>query len=101
MKKNKIYITIAFLLLGIYVYAKNKKPKSSVKAHDPLTQKAYSTINSTVFEFDLITPVYTFRKQIELGILEYDENLPYAKVQFTANNTVKTGYIYNNDIIYK
>lgn len=99
--KKKGYITVVLLLLGVYLFAKNKKPKSSVTAYEPLKQKAFSTIGSTVYEYDLITPIYTFRKEIELGILEYDENLPYAKVQFTANNIVKTGYIYNNDIIYK
>jgi len=99
--KKKGYLTVVLLLLGVYIYAKSKKPKSSVIPHEPLKQKAYSTIGSTVYEFDLITPIYTFRKEIELGVLEYDENLPYAKVQFTANNNVKTGYIYNNDIIYK
>jgi len=36
MKKNKIYITIALLLLGIYVYAKNKKPKSRIIVDDPI-----------------------------------------------------------------
>jgi hypothetical protein len=99
--KKKGYLTVVLLLLGVYLYAKNRKAKSSIKVDNPLSQKAFSTVGSTVYEFDLKTPIYTFRKQIELGVLEYDENLPYAKVQFTANNTVKTGYIYNNDIIYK
>jgi hypothetical protein len=99
--KKKGYLTVVLLLLGVYLYAKNRKTKSSIKVDNPLSQKAFSTVGSTVYEFDLITPIYTFKKQIELGVLEYDENLPYAKVQFTANNIVKTGYIYNNDIIYK
>jgi hypothetical protein len=99
--KKKGYITVVLLLLGVYLYAKNRKRKSTVTAFDPLIQKAYSTIGSTVYEYDLKTPIYTFRKQIVLGVLEYDQDLPYTKVTFTANNTVKTGYIYNNDIIYK
>ena len=42
-----------------------------------------------------------FINEIKLGVIEYDQDLPYTKVTFTANSTVKTGYIYNNDIIYK
>jgi hypothetical protein len=101
MKQNKIYITIALLLLGIYAIAKNKKPKSRVIVMDPSNIKAYSKPGSTVYQYDLKTPIYTFKNEIKLGVIEYDQDLPYTKVTFTANNTVKTGYIYNNDIIYK
>ena len=101
MKKNKIYITIALLFLGIYVYAKNKKPKSKVIVSDPLNQQAFSIPGTTVYNYDLVTPIYTFNKEIKLGVMEYDQDLPYTKVTFTANNQVKEGYIYNNDIIYK
>jgi len=98
MKKNKIYITIALLLLGIYVYAKNKKPKSKVIPGNPEIIPR-SKNGSTVFEYDLKTPIYTFRKQIELKILEQDPNLPYTKVSFMANNVLKTGWISDNNII--
>jgi hypothetical protein len=101
MKKNKIYITIALLLLGVYVYAKNKKPKSRVIVSDPLNINAYSIPGSTVYDYNLSTPLFTFRSEMKLSILEEDPDLPYTKVTFTANNTVKTGYIYNNDIIFK
>ena len=37
---------------------------------------------------------YKFKSEIKLGILQEDPDLPYTKVTFTANNTVKTGYIY-------
>ena len=36
MKKNKIYLTIALLLLGIFAYAKIKKPKSRIIVDDPI-----------------------------------------------------------------
>ena len=101
MKKNKIYITIALLLLGLYAFAKNKKPKSKVIVDNPIIGGAFSKIGTTVYKFDLITPIYTFRNEIKLGVLEYDQDLPYTKVTFTANNQVKEGYIYNNDINYK
>jgi len=98
MKKNKIYITIALLLLGIYVYAKNKKPKSKAIPGNPEIISR-SRNGSTVFEYDLKTPIYTFKKQIELKILEQDPNLPYTKVSFMANNVLKTGWISDNNII--
>jgi hypothetical protein len=101
MKKNKIYITIALLLLGVYAFAKNKKPKTRVIVDNPIIGGAFSKIGTTVYKFDLITPIYTFRNEIKLGVLEYDQDLPYTKVTFTANNQVKEGYIYNNDINYK
>jgi hypothetical protein len=99
--KKKGYITVALLLLGVYLFAKNKKVKSKVIVTEPGKINAYSTPGSTVYQYDLSTPIYTFKNQIKLGVIEYDQNLPYTKVTFTANNTVKTGYIYNNDIIYK
>jgi len=99
--KKKGYITVALLLLGVYLFAKNKKAKSKVIITEPGKINAYSIPGSTVYQYDLLTPVYTFKNQIKLGVLEYDQDLPYTKVTFTANNTVKTGYIYNNDIIYK
>ena len=99
--KKKGYITVVLLLLGVYLFAKNKKAKSKVIVTEPGKINAYSTPGSTVYQYDLSTPVYTFKNQIKLGVIEYDQDLPYTKVTFTANNTVKTGYIYNNDIIYK
>jgi hypothetical protein len=99
--KKKGYITVVLLLLGVYLFAKNKKAKSKVIVTEPGKINAYSTPGTTVYKYDLITPIYTFKNQIKLGVIEYDQNLPYTKVTFTANNTVKTGYIYNNDIIYK
>ena len=101
MKKNKIYITIALLLLGVYAFAKSKKPKSKIFVSDPLNINAYSIPGTTVYEYNLSTPLYTFRNEIKLGILQEDPDLPYTKVTFTANNTIKTGYLYNNDIIFK
>ena len=101
MKQNKLYITIALLLLGIYAFAKSKKLKSRAFASDPININAYSIPGTTVYEYNLSTPLYTFRNEIKLGILQEDPDLPYTKVTFTANNTVKTGYIYNNDIIFK
>jgi hypothetical protein len=102
MKKNKIYITIALLLLGVYAFAKmKKKPKSRIIVSDPTNVNAYSIPGTTVYDYNLSTPLYTFRSEIKLGILQEDPDLPYTKVTFTANNTVKTGYIYNNDIIFK
>jgi hypothetical protein len=98
MKKNKIYITIGLLLLGVYLYAKNKKPKSRVIVDNPIKQ-SYAKKGSTVYKFDLITPIYTFNKEIVLTILEQDPNLPYTKVSFMANNVLKTGYIGDNNII--
>lgn len=101
MKKNKIYITIALLLLGVYAYAKMKKPKSRAIPGDPINVNAYSIPGTTMYDYNLSTPLFTFRTEIKLGILQEDPDLPYTKVTFTANNTVKTGYIYNNDIIFK
>ena len=98
MKKNKIYITIALLLLGVYAIAKSKKPKSKAIPGNPEIIP-YSRNGSTVYKYDLITPIYTFRKQIELKILEQDPNLPYTKVSFMANNVLKTGWISDNNII--
>ena len=99
--KKKGYITVVLLLLGVYLFAKNKKVKSKVIVTEPGKINAYSTTGSTVYQYDLSTPIYTFKNEIKLGVIEYDQDLPYTKVTFTANNTVKTGYIYNNDIIYK
>ena len=101
MKKNKIYITIALLLLGVYAYAKMKKPKSRVFVSDPTNVNAYSIPGTTMYDYNLSTPLFTFRNEIKLSILQEDPDLPYTKVTFTANNTVKTGYIYNNDINFK
>ena len=58
-----------------------------------------SKIVSSVYKFDLITPIYTFNKEIVLTILEQDPNLPYTKVSFMANNVLKTGWIGDNNII--
>jgi len=98
MKKNKIYITIALLLLGVYAFAKMKKPKSRAIPGNPEIIP-FSRNGSTVYKYDLLTPIFTFRKQTELKILEQDPNLPFTKVSFMANNVLKTGYISDNDII--
>ncbi len=99
--KKKGYITVVLLLLGVYLFAKNRKPKSKIIVSEPDIFNPYSTVGSTVYQYDLSTPIYTFNKEIKLGILENDPDLPYTKVTFTANNTVKTGWIYSNDIQYK
>ena len=98
MKKNKIYITIALLLLGVYAFAKNKKPKSKVIPGNPEIIP-YSKNGSIVYEFDLLTPIFRFKKSMPLKILEQDENLPYTKVSFMANNELKIGWISDNNII--
>lgn len=99
--KKKGYITVVLLLIGVYLFAKNKKTKSKVIVDNPIIKSVFSKIGTTVYKFDLITPIYTFRNEIKLGVLEYDQDLPYTKVTFTVNNQVKEGYIYNNDINYK
>lgn len=99
--KNKIYLTIGLLLLGFYAISKNKKPKSRIIVSDPETLNAYSKIGTTVYQFDLKTPIYTFKNEIKLGIIEQDPDLPYTKVTFTTNNMVKNGWIYDKDIKYK
>jgi hypothetical protein len=96
-KKN--YLTILLLLIGGYAVAKIlSKKKSIVKVENPEIIP-HSRIGSTVYEYDLITPIFTFKKSIELKILQQDPDLPYTKVSFTANNMVKTGWIKDNDII--
>jgi hypothetical protein len=96
--KHKRYITLLLLLLGSFAIAKILKKKSKVIPGNP-DIIPYSRNGSTVFEYDLKTPIYTFRKQIELKILEQDPNLPYTKVSFMANNVLKTGWISDNNII--
>lgn len=98
MKKNKIYITIALLLLGVYAFAKMKKPKSRVIVSNPEIIP-YSKNGSTVYKFDLLTPIFTFKKSIPIKILEQDPDLPFTKISFMANNVLKIGYISDNDII--
>ena len=95
---KKSYLTILLLLIGGYAVAKIlSKKKSSVRADNPEIIP-YSKNGSTVYKYDLITPIYTFRKPIELKILEQDPNLPYTKVSFMANNVLKTGWISDNNI---
>ena len=65
MKKNKIYITIALLLLGVYAIAKNKKAKSKIIVSEPGKINAYSIPGSTVYQYDLSTPIYTFKNEIK------------------------------------
>jgi len=96
--KQKGYITVLLLLLGGFAIAKILKKKSKVIPGNPEILPL-SRNGSTVFEYDLKTPIYTFRKQIELKILEQDPNLPYTKVSFMANNVLKTGWISDNNII--
>jgi len=63
MKKNKIYITIALLLLGVYAFAKMKKPKSRVIVSDPTNVNAYSIPGTTMYDYNLSTPLFTFREK--------------------------------------
>jgi hypothetical protein len=98
MKKNKIYITIALLLLGVYAFAKSKKPKSRIIVSNPEIIP-YSKNGSTVYKFDLVTPIYTFKKSVPLKIIKQDENVPYTEISFMANNVLKTGWISDNNII--
>lgn len=101
MKKKKGYITILLLLIGVYAIAKSKKPKSRIIVDQPITQNAYSVIGGTVYKDDLVTPIYTFRNSIKLGILDYDPDFDMNKVSFTALNTVMVGWLDSNKIIYK
>ena len=96
--RKKGYLTVVLLLLGVYLFAKNKKPKSKIIVSEP-NKIPHSKNGSTVYKYDLVTPVYTFNKEIELTILEQDENLPFTKVSFLANNVLKTGWINDNNII--
>ena len=98
MKQKKGYITILLLLLGGFAIAKMLKKKSKVIVSNP-NKVAYSKNGSTVYKYDLITPIYTFKKEIELTVLEQDENLPFTKVSFMANNVLKTGWISDDNII--
>jgi hypothetical protein len=96
--KKKGYLTVVLLLLGVYLFAKNKKTKSKIIVSEP-NKILHSKNGSTVYKYDLVTPIYTFNKEIELTILEQDENLPFTKVSFLANNVLKTGWINDNNII--
>jgi hypothetical protein len=99
--KKKGYLTILLLLIGIYVIAKPKKRKSYIKIDDTIKTKPYAKINATAYQEDLVTPIYTFRNEILLGVLDTNEQTNYSKVQFQANGTLKIGYIENNNIIIK
>jgi hypothetical protein len=99
MKKKKGYITILLLLLGGFAVAQILKKKKSRVIVDNPEIVPYSKEGSTVYEYDLSTPIYTFKKRMELKILEQDQNLPYTKVSFMANNVLKTGWIGDNNII--
>jgi hypothetical protein len=95
---KKGYLTILFLLIGGYAVARLlKKPKAYTIPGNPILQP-YAKKGSTVYEYDLTTPIFTFKKEIVLTILQQDPDLPYTKVSFTANNMVKTGWINDNDI---
>lgn len=98
MKQKKGYITILLLLLGGFAIAKMLKKKSKIIVSNP-NKVPHSKNGSTVYKYDLITPIYTFKKEIELTVLEQDENLPFTKVSFIANNVLKTGWINDNNII--
>ena len=98
MKQKKGYITILLLLLGGFAIAKILKKKSKVIVSNP-NKVSHSKNGSTVYKYDLITPIYTFKKEIELTVLEQDENLPFTKVSFMANNVLKTGWINDDNII--
>jgi len=95
---KKGYLTIILLFLSGFAIANMLKKKSKVIPGNPEIIPR-SRNGSTVYKYDLITPIYTFRKQIELKILEQDPNLPYTKVSFMANNVLKTGWISDNNII--
>lgn len=101
MKKKKGYITILLLLIGFYAIAKSKKPKSKIIVDQPITQNAFSVIGGTVYENDLITPIYTFKNSIKLGVGSYDLDFDMYEVTFTALNNVYTGWLDSNKIILK
>jgi hypothetical protein len=101
MKKKKGYITILFLLIGVYAFAKKKKPKSYINVNETLKVKVYPKIGSTVYDNDLSTPIYTFKNSIEVFIIEEDKILENTKITFTANNQIKTGWIGAQNLIYK
>jgi hypothetical protein len=99
IKQKKGYLTVILLLLSGFAIARLlKKPKSKIIVSEP-NKIPHSKKGSTVYKFDLITPIYTFNKEIELTILEQDENLPFTKISFLANNVLKTGWINDNNII--
>jgi hypothetical protein len=99
--KKKGYLTILLLFIGIYAIARTKKPKSRTIIDNTIISKPYAKINATAYQEDLITPIYTFRNEVLLGILDSNEQTNYSKVQFQANGSLKIGYIENNDIIIK
>lgn len=99
--KNKGYITIVLLFIGIYAISRTKKKKGRIIIDPTTSQKAFSKIGTTAYKEDLITPIYTFKSEILLGVLDYNEQTNFSKVQFTVNNTVKIGWIENNDIKLK
>ena len=101
MKKKKGYITIFLILIGFYAIAKIKKPKSKIIVDLPINVNPYSIVGGTVYEDDLKTPIYTFRNEIKLGIIEYDQDFDVYKVTFSALNSVITGWLNANKIIYK
>ena len=69
MKKNKGFITVFLLLIGIVVIAKSKKSRGSIYVGPTLNVNAFSKVGSTVYADDLFTPIYTFRKSIQVFIL--------------------------------
>ena len=102
--KKKGYLTILLLLIGVIAISRTKKPKklkSRIIIDDTIKAKPYAKINATAYQEDLLTPVYTFKNEILLGVLDTNEQTNYSKVQFQANGSLKIGYIENNDIIIK
>lgn len=99
--KKKGYITVLLLLIGVYAFAKKKKPKSRIIVDQPITQQAFSVIGGTVYKNDLVTPIYTFRNSIKLGVGAYDLDFDMYQVTFTALNNVFTGWLDSNKIIIK
>ena len=101
MKKNKEFITVFLLLLGIVVIAKSKKSRAKIYVGPTINENAFSKVGSTVYANDLFTPIYTFRDSIKIFVIDEDKILENTKITFTANNQVKTGWIVSNNIIYK
>jgi len=99
--KKKGYLTILLLLIGVIAIARKKKPKSRIIIDNTIITKTYAKINATAYQEDLTTPIYTFRNEVLLGVLDSNEQTNFSKVQFKANGILKIGYIENNDIIIK
>lgn len=100
--KKKGYLIALFLLIGIFAFSKPKKTKKGrvIVDYDQI-ENATAEIGSSLYLENLVTPIYTFKQSIKLGILDFNEQTNYYKVQFFADNTLKTGYIEANNVNIK